>query len=200
MNDAFPPLPALKHLGDLAQRLPTVIVDTREQWPLPITRLPTVRAGLYSGDYSVAGLEAVFSIERKSIDDLVSCCAGSNRERFEHELHRLRGYRFKRLLIIGTRSEIERGEYRSKISPASVLGTLAAFEIRYDCPVGWTATPEEGAALVERWAWYYAREHVEQVNGLFRGTAALPTAALEGESHAQERALATTDAASTPDE
>ena len=172
MNDTLPPLPALKHLGELADRLPVIVIDTREQEPLPFTRLPKIRAGLYSGDYSVAGMEALFSIERKSVADLVSCCAGSNRERFEHELHRLRGYRFKRLLIIGTRSEIERGEYRSKVTPPAVLGSLCAWEIRYDIPVVWANTPEAGAYMVEVWAWYAAREAVEQVNGIFRGTSA----------------------------
>jgi len=168
MTDTLPPLPALKHLGELADSLPTVVIDTREQWPLPVQRLPTVRAGLYSGDYGIAGLENVFSVERKSIDDLVGCCVNSNRERFEHELHRLRGYRFKRLLIIGTRAQVERGDYRSKISPASVLGTLAAFEIRYDIPVVFAPTPEEGAHRVETWAWYSAREAVEVTNAIFR--------------------------------
>lgn len=168
MNDALPNLPALKRLGELSDRLPVIIVDTREQWPLPIRRLPTIRAGLYSGDYSLAGMETVFSIERKSVDDLVSCCAGSNRERLEHELHRLRGFHFKRLLIIGTQDEIEAGTYRSNIRPASVLGTLAAFEIRYDIPVVFATTPEEGARRVETWAWYAAREAVEAVNAIFR--------------------------------
>lgn len=170
----MPPLPALKHLGGLAARLPVVIVDTREQEPLPIARLPVIRAGLYTGDYSVAGLDALFAVERKSIEDLVSCCAGSNRERFEHELHRLRGYRFKRLLIIGQRAEIELHRYRSTISPAAVLGTLAAFEVRYDIPVVFASTPETGAAVVEVWAWYFAREAVQGVNSLFR-QAAIPS-------------------------
>jgi hypothetical protein len=58
-----------------------------------------------------------------------------NRERFERELCRLRGYRFKRLLVIGSEDDIRAGRYHSKISPASVLGTLAAFKCRYDCPV-----------------------------------------------------------------
>ena len=44
-------LPALRHLGDLAARLPCVVVDSREQDPLPIRRLPVIRTGLYSGDY-----------------------------------------------------------------------------------------------------------------------------------------------------
>ena len=163
-------LPALRSLGSLADRLPAVVIDTREQDPLPIARLPVIRAGLYTGDYSVAGMEALFAVERKSIADLVSCCAASNRERFEHELHRLRGFRFRRLLVVGKRSEIEAGAYRSTIRPAAVLGTLAAFEVRYDCAVVFTDTPTEGAALVERWAWYAARELVTNTNGLLRAT------------------------------
>jgi ERCC4-type nuclease len=133
-------------------------------------RLPVIRAALYSGDYSVAGLEAVFAVERKSIADLVSCCAGANRARFENELHRLRGFRFKRLLVIGQRAEIELKHYRSAISPASVIGSLNAWQVRFDIPVILAPTPEDGAALVETWGYYFAREAVEQVNALFRNS------------------------------
>lgn len=146
--------------------------DTREQCPLVFTRLPSVRGTLYSGDYSVAGMEALFAVERKSIPDLVACCCNSNRERFENELHRLRGFRFRRLLIVGTPQEIMDGAYRSAIRPAAVLGTLATFEVRYDCPVVFEATPEAAARRVECWAWYYAREHVETVNAMLRATVA----------------------------
>jgi ERCC4-type nuclease len=165
----LPPLPALRRNTEAL--LPTVVIDTREQTPLPIERLPFVRAGLYSGDYSVQGLEHLFAVERKSIPDLVSCCAASNRERFENELHRLRWFRFRRLLIVGSRGEIERGEYRSSIRPAAVLGTLAAFEVRYDCPVVFDPDPTAAARRVESWAWYAARELVEQMNALCRGAA-----------------------------
>ena len=164
----FSNLPALKHLGELSGRLPVVIIDSREQTPLPIIRLPIIRAGLYSGDYSVAGCESVFAVERKSIDDLVSCCASGNRERFEHELHRLRGFEFKRLLIIGQRERIESQDYKSKITPQAVMGSLQAWEVRYNIPVVWSATPELGATIVELWAWYYSREIVERANRLFR--------------------------------
>lgn len=167
----LPPLPALRHLGDMADRRPVVVVDSREQCPLPIERLPTVRAGLLTGDYSVAGLEHLFAVERKSIPDLVACCAASNRERFEHELHRLRGFRFKRLLVVGTRQDIEQGAYRSTIKPAAVLGTLAAFEVRYDIAVVFEPDPAAGARRVESWAWYAAREYVATVNAMLRGTA-----------------------------
>jgi len=170
MSTALPCLPALRHLGDLADRLPCVVIDTREQDPLPFRRLPVIRGGLYTGEYSVAGLQSLFAVERKSIADLVSCCAASNRRRFENELHRLRGFRFRRLLVIGDRGDIEAGAYRSTIKPAAVLGTLAAFEVRYDCPIVFEPDPASAARRVEVWAWYAAREHVEEVNALLRGT------------------------------
>ena len=48
---SMPPLPALKHLGDLAQTRPVVVVDSREQDPLPIHRLLAVVGTLQNGDY-----------------------------------------------------------------------------------------------------------------------------------------------------
>ncbi len=144
-------LPALKSLGDLADTKPTIIIDTREQNPLPFSRLATRRAMLMSGDYSIANLEEGFSVERKSIEDAVSCCMGQNRERFERELHRLRGFRFKRLLIVGSRALIELQRYRSRIAPAAVLGTLATYEIRFDIPIVYCADPKAAARQIESW-------------------------------------------------
>lgn len=169
-NPALGTLPALKGLGKLSDLRPVVIIDTREQDPLPISRLETVRAGLQSGDYSFQGGEHVFAVERKSIDDLVGCCTGENRERFEREMHRLRGFRFKRLLIVGSKRTIEAQGYRSKIKPAAVLHSLAAWECRFDLPVVFVDHPEQAAALVEGWAWWFAREMVEGANSLLRGS------------------------------
>lgn len=140
-----------------AEPLPSLVVDTREQAPLLFTRLPSVRGTLPTGDYSVAGCEELFAVERKSIPDLVASVTGE-RERFERELHRLRGYRFKRLLIVGTRADIEAHRYRSNASPKAVLASLSAFEVRYDLPVVWCPTPQDGAAALEGWAWWFARE------------------------------------------
>src|SRR3982074_3599553 len=150
-------LPALRSLGELRDMRPTLVIDNREVQPLVFTRLPSVRGTLYSGDISILGLEDLFSIERKgSIEELVSCCTGQ-RERFEHELHRLRGFRFKRLAVIGNRSEIEYQRYRSRVAPAAVLGSLAAWECKFDLPIVFFSTPEEMALQIERWAFYFAR-------------------------------------------
>ena len=163
-------LPALKSLAELAGREPLIVVDTREQEPLAFQRLTSVRGTLTTGDYSVAGLEDLFSIERKSISDLVGCCMGDNRERFERELHRLQGYRFKRLLVVGSEAEILAGQYHSNIKPNAVLASVCAFEVRYDLPVVFVPTAQAGARLVERWAFYFAREVVQAVNDLWRAT------------------------------
>jgi hypothetical protein len=59
---------------------------------------------------------------------------GENRERFERELHRLHGYRFKRLLVVGSEAEILAGQYHSN-KPNAVPATLYAFEVRDDLPI-----------------------------------------------------------------
>jgi hypothetical protein len=93
---------------------------------------------------------------------------GQNRERFERELHRLRGYRFKRLLAVGSEAEILAGQYNSNIKPEAVLATVYAFEVRYDLPVVFVPTAQASARLMERWAFYFARQMVESVNNLLR--------------------------------
>lgn len=166
--DHFPCLPALRCLGNLNGVRPVLIVDTREKLPLPFHRLATERGTLLTADYSFAGGEELFAVERKTIQDLVGCCAGEERQRFFRELHRLRGYRFKRLLIIGSPAEIEAGEYVSKFSAKAVLATLGAIQARFDVPVVFCPSPEEGGRLVESWAYFFAREIVEQANTLAR--------------------------------
>jgi ERCC4-type nuclease len=158
-------LPALRGLAKLADLRPVIAIDTREQVPLKFTRLESVQRALFSGDYAIFGLENQFAIERKSLDDLANCCLSGNRDRFEHELHRLRGFQFKRLLVVGTRAEIIAARYHSRIAPKSVA-TLSAFEIRYDLPVVFCPTPEEAATVIERWVVYYCRKVIKLAHAL----------------------------------
>lgn len=174
------PLPRIPRRGIAPDFEPVIVVDTREQDPLPITRFRTVRATLRSGDYSFAGGEEHFAIERKTVEDLVSCCAGENRERFERELHRLRGFDFARLLIIGTREQITAGAYRSQISPAAVLGSLNAWEVRYRVPVVFAPTVLDAVPYVEAWTWWYAREAILRTNRLVRGAMPVTSSARKG--------------------
>jgi len=140
---------------------PKWIIDTREQTPLPMPN--AIRGTLYAGDYSFAGAEELFSVERKSIPDLVKSVTW-DRERFEHECLRLRGYRFKRLIIVGTEREVWEEKYRSKASPKAVMHSLWAFEVRYDLPVIFAATPIIAAKLIRKWGVYFRREAVYKVS------------------------------------
>jgi len=55
---------------------PVIVVDTREQTPLPFLNLETVAGTLMSGDYSIAGFEPDFAIERKTPADLCPSVSG----------------------------------------------------------------------------------------------------------------------------
>jgi DNA excision repair protein ERCC-4 len=167
-SDSFSRLPALRSLAKLADVRPVIVIDTREQTPLPFARLASERGTLQTGDYSFRGGEELFAVERKSVADLVGCCVGENRERFFRELHRLRGYRFKRLLVVGTREEIERHDYRSNVAPKAVLATLSALEVRFDVPVMFSPTPEDAGRQIESWTYWFAREIVCAANELAR--------------------------------
>lgn len=164
-------LPALKSLGKLAEAQPIIEIDSREQTPLVFTRLQSVSgATLSEGDYRIAGV-VDWVVERKgSLDELASNCVGNNRDRFARELFRLRPYRFKRLLIIGATCErdILEHQYRSAINPRCVLGSLFAWQARFDIPYVLTPSPAYAARLIESWAMYWCREVVQDANGLLR--------------------------------
>ena len=101
----------------------TALIDSREQRPLDLSPLATVTATLDAGDYTIKGLEHMIAIERKAEGDLLACC-GQDRARFEQQVQRLLAYPVRALVIESTWPRIESGEWKSKIRPESVLGTL----------------------------------------------------------------------------
>jgi ERCC4-type nuclease len=165
------PIPALPPLcrAHSADRWPVVIIDSREQTPLRFAHLQSRVGTLTSGDYSAAGLENFVAIERKSAADLVASVT-RERDRFERELHRLRGFSFSRVIVTASRESIERGEYRSAATPKSVLASCDTFEVRYGVPFVFVANETIAATLVERWLWLCAREAIKSCNELMRGT------------------------------
>lgn len=129
---------------------PTIIIDTKEQRPFVFQHLAAETATLFSGDYSIKALEHQFAIERKSVTDLCRSLT-QERERFERELHRLRGFDFARLLIVGDPMEVQ----RQANNPKAIFSSLSAMETRWRIPVVWEHSPEIAARLVERWVWFY---------------------------------------------
>lgn len=144
-------------MGKPSERMPVLLVDTREQKPLQFSHLPAESATLQTGDYSVKGLEESFSVERKSLADL----AGSltrERARFMRELHRLRGYQSSYLLIIGDDMELSRLIAQGRLKLHQVEHSLRAIESRYGVHVEHAYTAEQAARLVETWAFCAWRE------------------------------------------
>jgi DNA excision repair protein ERCC-4 len=97
-----------------------------EQLPFVLDPLRTITGTLAEGDYSVVGLESLIAIERKSLPDLVSCCA-VERERFERELQRLLAYPTRCVVVEARWSDLEAGDWRSKVTPQSVTGSVLAW-------------------------------------------------------------------------
>lgn len=99
------------------------VIDSREQHPLDLVPLGSRIATLSTGDYSLRGLESVVAIERKSLADLL-LCVGQGRDRFHREVMRILAYPVRALVVESTWPELERGEWRSKVSNTAALGTV----------------------------------------------------------------------------
>ncbi|HWA99003.1 MAG TPA: ERCC4 domain-containing protein [Pirellulales bacterium] len=82
-----------------------------------------IRGTLPTGDYSIRGLEQVVAIERKSEPDLL-CCIGAERERFDREVQRLLAYPVRALVVESCWASMERGAWRSSVTPAAAVGSL----------------------------------------------------------------------------
>jgi ERCC4-type nuclease len=131
---------------------PVVLVDTREQQPLPLfANHPNWIAGerrvaLKTADYSIGGMENVIGLERKSLADLVDCTVTS-RERFLCCCARLGRFRWKAILIEASYEDIKLGwdtdEIHSNVHPNAVCGLLDAVEAKFGIPILLTSRRRE---------------------------------------------------------
>lgn len=170
---------------------PTILIDTREQVPWSFM-LPTEPATLDTGDYSVRGLEHLVAIERKSLSDLLGCI-GRDRERFTRELQRLRAYRFGWLIVETTLTDLEAGPgpgpwpWQSKLLPAHVLGSLAAWECQFELSIVFGGSHDASGRYAERLLFHAARTVAKEVEAV---TAMMPSLAAPERASARRRASA----------
>lgn len=93
---------------------PIVLVDTREQEPLPfLENHPNWiggehRRSLKTGDYTLEGMEGLLSLERKNLADLLPCTV-TYRKRFLAACDRLARFRWKAILVEATLEDIKGG-------------------------------------------------------------------------------------------
>lgn len=147
----------------------TAIIDTREQTPVKLLLkkdliLKSEPGTLYSGDYSVKGLEKSVAIERKSLEDMLGCI-GRDRERFEREVTRLKGYEVKGIVVESTWQQIESGMYRSRVKPSAAIGSLMGW-IASGIPVTMAGDHERAGIFIARMLYISAKRKYEQLKHL----------------------------------
>jgi ERCC4-type nuclease len=130
--------------------LPTIITDTREQ--LEYTFDPRLAASerrtLPAGDYSVAGLEGVVAVERKSLDDFVSTVIHS-RERFHRELRKLTEYRAACVVVESGVIDVLQRHYRGEAHPSAVLGSALSIILDFRIPVFFCSSRQAACHFVQ---------------------------------------------------
>lgn len=148
------------------------IADRREQRPLQL-ELRTIPGTLPTGDYTVAGCEALICVERKELNDLVAC-VGRERERFERELQRMRAYECRVIVIEATREDVEQQRYRGQVSPSAILGSVYSWVAR-GITVEWAGDRQQAAKAVSRILFCAARERWRQLRSLTEGLMLMPS-------------------------
>jgi DNA excision repair protein ERCC-4 len=164
-RDVAPLWPDPTFVRQLRESGIVLINDTREhQKPLVYQNLRSVVQMLPTGDVSIVGAQADFTIElKKTLDDLAGC-VGYQRERFTREMQRLERFSFKRLLIVGSEEAILRHDYHSEVTGSAILGSLHCWQIRYGVPFVFAKDATEAARLCEIYAFYFATKIVKKAD------------------------------------
>jgi ERCC4-type nuclease len=140
----------------LQQEQIVAVCDSREQRPLVLT-IPTIRAALPYGDYSLRGMEHRIAIERKSISDLCGC-VGRDRERFQKCIDGMEHYEYAELVIEGTPDQIALKQYIGEVHPNAVLGSVYKWTNRR-IRLTWAGSAHAASSHVSRRLLMLAREY-----------------------------------------
>ncbi|MBS1853914.1 MAG: hypothetical protein JST11_01000 [Acidobacteria bacterium] len=127
----------------------TIVIDTREQEGYSFdSRLATVRRALPAGDYSVAGLENIVAVERKSLEDFVSTVIHS-RARFRKELRKLAEYRAACVVVEAGLLEVLLHRYRGDAHPNAVVGSALSIILDFRVPVFFCSSRQAACHFVQ---------------------------------------------------
>jgi len=151
---SHPTIPVLAERGgtQLKTPRPVVLVDTREQNPFDFSRFEGWFAGIEKqalklGDYSMAGLQDICVVERKSLADLVRSFT-TERSVFVSRLRSMSHYPHRLLVITAALSEVKSFQTGIGGSPnritQSLIAALAGLQVPFVC----SETHELGEELV----------------------------------------------------
>ena len=151
-----------------------IIADSREQVNNHITeywdrkKVPYFTRKLNVGDYSAQlgdyTLEHDIAVERKHNLDEICGNLSQDRDRFEREFLRAKANGTKVFLLIEDAGwqDIYLHNYRSRLSPKSLMASLMSWQVRFNITV-WFCEKENTARLIHQILYYAARE--ELLNG-----------------------------------
>lgn len=146
---------------------PTLILDTREPagkgWEPHLT-LPYIRGTLKTGDLSIAGLEDVLAVERKTLDDL-SVCLSFHRDRFERELHRAKALDYFAVIVDDGLPQLATGKYRSNMHANAAFESVAAMMAKFQIPFLFAGDPATAARLAQSLLLKRLRFHARITSG-----------------------------------
>ena len=148
-----------------------IIADSREQVNNHITgywdkkKVPYFTRKLDVGDYSCQlddmTFEKDFAVERKRNLDEICGNLAADRDRFEREFLRAKANNIKVFLIVenATWSDIYLHNYRSQLSPKSLMASLMSWQVRFNITVIF-CEPENTPRLIHQILYYAAREQL----------------------------------------
>ena len=148
-----------------------IIADSREQVNNHITEywdrknVPYFTRKLDVGDYSAQlgdyTLENDIAVERKRNLDEICGNLTQDRLRFEREFFRAKANGTKVFLLIEDASwqDIYLHNYRSRLSPKSLMASLMSWQVRFNITV-WFCEKENTARLIHQILYYAAREQL----------------------------------------
>jgi ERCC4-type nuclease len=138
-----PALPVVAERGGTELRVPrpVLIVDSREQYPFSFSRFRgwfsgVERRALRLGDYSIAGLESVCTVERKDLPDLVHSLT-EGRRTFVKRLRQMSRLPQRLLVITAPLSQVKSPYPHSPVNPnkitQSLIASLAGLGVPFLC-------------------------------------------------------------------
>ena len=165
-----PALPVVAERGGTQLRAPkaTVVVDTREQNPFSFSRFRGWFAGvkhkaLQVGDYSVAGLEDVVTVERKDLPDLIHSFT-TDRRVFVNRLRKMSDYPHRLLVVTAALSEVKSPYGGVSIDPNRITQSLIAALTGLGVPFVCAETHELGAEITASYLYQVHLYHWLETN------------------------------------
>lgn len=121
-------------------KIPRIIVDSREKQPWVLKNYIMCKKALQTGDYTFEGFENIFAIERKrSFGEFIYNISGVDRERFRRELNRLKKIIHSFIVIEDSidsiKQHLDKLPLRVKIDEYSVYYWLMYIQVVYGIPV-----------------------------------------------------------------